>query len=187
MSALLLLSGGLDSALVLTMPDIKICAAMFVDYGQPAAIQEEQAAMHISTWYGVDLITQRVRGVAMVGCGSDPGRSPYYYAHRNIMLLSMGAAVAESRGYESVAIGCNADDRARFPDCRAEYLKAAETVLRPTAVVAPLLSASKREIVRTARDHGLRIESTWTCYTPQDGDPCGQCDACRARDAACMP
>lgn len=169
MSNLILLSGGMDSTLCLQQNGAALC--LFVNYGQRSSHQEHEFAVSIAGHYGAQLLTKDIPNldlVNVVACG------------RNAVLLSLGAAVAQSRSIDTVIIGCNAGDAERFPDCRPPFIQSMDAALSAAygvRVIAPMIAMSKKEIVAAASAAG--IPQTWTCYTPTtSGDQCGECYAC---------
>jgi 7-cyano-7-deazaguanine synthase len=189
-----LLSGGLDSAvaLALQLQDGHEVCALTVDYGQRHA-KEIGCANRIAAHYKVRQQVAAVdpvlfRGSALTGRGAVPvGVAPEpdatYVPARNTVLLALGAAYAESVGAQTVVIGANADDAAAYPDCRPAYLEAMRDVLLEGTVghvwvSAPLLYWRKDQIVESAKELGVPIGLTWSCYVGGD-EPCGVCGACQ--------
>ena len=118
-----------------------------------------------------------------------------YVPARNTIFLSFALAYAEVRNASEIWLGINAIDYSGYPDCRPEYLEAFQNLADlATKVgvegcgprfVAPLVELSKVDIVRKARELGVPIERTLSCYDPaEDGTPCGRCDSCIMRQAA---
>jgi queuosine biosynthesis protein QueC len=142
-----------------------------------AHMAERGAATALASWFGIEIEFREVRlwGHATEGPCIVPGR--------NAVLLSLAGALAQAQGHGSVVIGCNADDQADYPDCRPGFLRAMQEALG-SVVRAPLIGMTKREVARYARDLGVPVEATWSCYQPRDGGPCGVCAACRLRDDA---
>jgi len=207
--AVVLLSGGLDSATTLAMAiaDGFEAHALTVRYGQRHERELEAAAEVARTLgaashvvVGVDLgiiggsaLTADIevpmgRSAAEIG----QGIPVTYVPARNTVLLALALGHAEVKGASDVWIGVNAIDYSGYPDCRPEFLTAFEVVAAkatragvegaPLRVHAPLLSMTKREIVEKAVALGVPLALTWTCYAPQPGGrACAQCDACRLR------
>lgn len=169
--SLILLSGGLDSALCLH----KFGAAVAVgfDYGQPHAI-ELTYARRISEKYGVEYVQH---GLPLM-----PRINDVVFAGRNAVMLATGVAMAQERGIDSVVIGCNFSDAQRFPDCRPDFIRAISRAFKDAygvSVHAPLLTHTKAMIVAEAKAAGL--PETWTCYAPtSSGERCGVCYACKS-------
>jgi 7-cyano-7-deazaguanine synthase len=173
----LLLSGGLDSALCLAM--LRPGWALAVDYGQPHAGEELACARRLAGTYGAQLAIARVT-IPSVPAAGDPAM---LWPGRNLVLLSLAAALAQRVGADEVAIGANADDRAGYPDCRREFFEAAAPA-SGVRISAPLLEMTKEQIGREARNRGVPVGETWSCYYPEAGGECGRCDACAGRDRA---
>lgn len=170
MNNLLLLSGGLDSTLCLARYGAAL--AVGFEYDQPHAI-ELQHAERIAAHYGVPFERHRLPTMPRV--------NDVVFAGRNAVMLSAAAALAQARGHDAVVIGCNFSDAQRFPDCRPEFIRAinqAFKVAYGVTVRAPLLTTSKAQVVKEARDRG--VPPTWTCYAPTPaGLQCGNCYSCR--------
>lgn len=167
--SLVLLSGGMDSALCLARYGAGLCLG--VDYGQPHAI-ELQHARRIADHYGAPFEVVYVPSMSRV--------DDVVFAGRNAVLLGIAASMAQARGFDSVVIGCNFSDAQRFPDCRPAFIKAMSEALHGAygvRVSAPLLTMSKAQIVAEAKERG--IPRTWTCYAPRDWQQCGECYACK--------
>ena len=170
----LLLSGGLDSALILHRFKSLIDLCVSVDYGQPH-IAELHHAQALAEEYGVRW--QRVTIAGLYGPtssgmfrGEVDNPEDTVIPARNALLISIAAAA----GANVVFIGCNKDDHDVYPDCRLKFLKDIDETLGVT-VMAPLLVMTKKEVVRAAKDEGLDISKTLTCYR---GTRCGECAAC---------
>lgn len=113
-----------------------------------------------------------------------------YVPGRNTVFLALAVSCAEASGAEAVFIGANALDYSGYPDCRPEFFTAFEEVVRKgtkagvegrtIAVKAPLLKLSKKEIIQLAKDLGVPLGKTWSCYKG-GSRPCGECDSCRLR------
>jgi 7-cyano-7-deazaguanine synthase len=208
--AVVLLSGGLDSAttLALAIRDGYEAHALTVRYGQRHALEVERA-VRIAARLGaasheiVDLDLSRFGGSALVDPaapvpkgrdGRDIGSDipPTYVPARNTIFLALALGFAEARGADDLFLGANAVDYSGYPDCRPEYLDAFERLAnlatraavegRRVTLHAPLLERSKGEIVRLAVELGVDLSLTLSCYDPSPlGEPCGECDACVLR------
>jgi 7-cyano-7-deazaguanine synthase len=172
--SVLLLSGGLDSAVCLAMerPDV----ALFVDYGQPHREQEEISVNLLAARYDVPLEVARIR---VPYWQFRPDDSTMLVPGRNLVLVSLASAIASP-----VIIGCNADDFEVYPDCRPEFFAALALVAE---VQTPLIAKRKTEIGVMAYELEVDVGETWSCYYPSGSDPCGECDACRGRAVALEP
>jgi len=109
-----------------------------------------------------------------------------YVAGRNIIFLSYAASFAESINARKIFIGAHIEDYSGYPDCRPEFLAAMEKAInKGTAcgdieIAAPLIDKSKRDIIKLGIELGVPFEYTWSCYTG-GRYPCGKCDSCRFR------
>ncbi len=203
--AVVLLSGGLDSATVLAMARAQgfECHALSVDYGQRhhaelAAAQRvarelgarEHRVIHIDlTAFGGSALTDSRIAVPEQ---SSSGIPLTYVPARNTIMLSLALALAEVLEAQDIFIGVNAVDYSGYPDCRPEYVEAFERManLATKAAVegkklslhAPLLHLSKAEIIRQGVRLGVDYGLTVSCYqADEDGRACGRCDSCRLR------
>ncbi|HVB46804.1 MAG TPA: 7-cyano-7-deazaguanine synthase QueC [Burkholderiales bacterium] len=206
--AVVLLSGGLDSATTLAWARSEgyDCWCLSVDYGQRHAA-ELDAARRVAGRFGA--VEHRVlrldlsqfggsaltdRAIAVPTGGAQPGIPATYVPARNTILLSLALAWAEVLGAQHLFVGANAVDYSGYPDCRPEYLRAFEAMAnlatkaavegRRIEVRAPLLELPKAEIVKLALRLGVQPAETVSCYqSAADGRACGACDACRIRKA----
>ena len=206
--AVVLLSGGLDSATVLALAvaDGFACHCLSFDYGQRHRAELEAAqrvaralgaAAHRSLridlgQFGGSALTDAA--IAVPTGGPTDGIPVTYVPARNTVLLSLALAWAEVLGARDIFIGVNAVDYSGYPDCRPEYLDAFEAManLATKAAVegsklrlhAPLLHWSKARIVTEGSRLGVDYGLTVSCYQADaDGRACGVCDSCRLRRA----
>jgi 7-cyano-7-deazaguanine synthase len=210
--AVALLSGGLDSATTLAIAIERgfESHALTVRYGQRHVIEVDRAVT-IARQLGaaghrvVEVDLSFIRGSALVDSTLPVPRSRSdeeireggipvtYVPARNTLFLSLALAWAESLGARDLFIGVNAVDYSGYPDCRPEYLRAFERLARlatklgaegqPIRIHAPLLRATKAEIVRRAVELGVDVGRTLSCYRPgPDGEACGLCDSCLLRE-----
>lgn len=207
MKAIVLLSGGLDSATVLALARSEglECIALSFDYGQKHAA-ELAAAARIATALGaaehrvIRLDPAGFRGSALTEDSIAVPASPHagipatYVPARNTILLAHALGVAESCGAGQVHIGVNAVDYSGYPDCRPEFIDAFAELARVAtragvegggiAIQAPLLHMSKADIIDAGTALDLDYSLTVSCYQADDhGAACGVCDACRFRRA----
>lgn len=206
--AIILLSGGMDSAVAMAVARSRglECLALSVDYGQRNAASELPAASRVAKLLGAEehcYAAVRTRGVMaspLTGRGEVPrhrsaedrgvGVAPTYVPARNLMLLSLALAMAETKNAASVWVGFNADDAAGYPDCRPEFLEAfaAAAALGQAcgrkSLESPLIGLRKGEIVSWGRSLGAPLSETRSCYDPSGSEPCGACDACLLRREA---
>ena len=211
-SAVVLLSGGLDSATAAAWATSKgyRLSALSIDYGQRHRC-ELDAAKNVAASLGIsDHVVLPIDLAAFGGSALvDPsmpvpknrsdadiglGIPVTYVPARNTVFLSLALAMAESRGAGAIVLGVNAIDYSGYPDCRPEFLAAFGEVARlgtkagvegrPIELVAPLVTLSKAEIIRLGLSLGLDYGLTTSCYDPDiDGRPCGRCDSCLLRAA----
>jgi len=205
--AVVLLSGGMDSATVLAMAKAEgfDCHCLTVDYGQRHRA-ELAAAAHVARALGaaghrlVKLDLAAIGGSALtdrtiaVPEAPTAGIPVTYVPARNTLLLALGLGLAEVLGAQDLYFGANAVDYSGYPDCRPEFVRAFEALanLATRAAVegkkltlhAPIINLTKAEIIRAGRKLGVDFAQTVSCYqaTP-DGLACGRCDACRLRQA----
>ena len=203
--AVVLLSGGLDSATVLALAREQgfEVYALSVHYGQRHSA-ELAAAARIAAALGAR--EHRVVGVDLAGIGgsalTDPtldvpiapttGIPITYVPARNTLMLALALGWAEVLGAESIFIGVNAVDYSGYPDCRPEFIAAFTEVARlgtragsegaALRLEAPLVNLSKAAIIREGRRLGVDYALTVSCYQADaEGRACGQCDSCRLR------
>lgn len=194
MGTLVLLSGGLDSAVcaVEAKRAADLAGCLFLRWGQPMWDRERAASRRIAErlqvpWMAHDI---QIGGAQVMSSGVGVG-GPRMVGARNLIFLSVAASVALAIGADSVTIGCTADDYEHYPDCRPEFIKAADAMIGEVygvRVRAPLLRLHKADLIRSAAMGGLLNDETWTCYESATAAPCGTCNACRLRaDAIAAP
>jgi len=200
----LLLSGGLDSAslaawIIENHPGDPVEAFTFL-YGQKHAVELE-AARQVAAAFGLPyrvIELAPIHGSALTDAGvalpegrdlaSVRGVAPSYVPARNLLFLAQMAAVQDARGPAVLWLGVHHDDHTGYPDCRPEFVEAADEAVRlgtqhQLRVKAPFVHWSKADIVRWGLAHGVPYEATHSCY--QGRRPaCGVCDTCQARLAA---
>ncbi len=208
--AVLLLSGGLDSAtlLALAQRDGFAVHALTFRYGQRhthevAAARRVAQAMGVAEHVVADIDLRVFGGSALTSDLAVPkdgapapggGGIPITYVPaRNTIFLSFALAWAEVLGAQDIFIGVNALDYSGYPDCRPEYIAAFERMAglatraaveegRATRIRTPLIDRSKRGIIELGLSLGLDYGITSSCYDPTpEGMACGRCDACRLR------
>jgi 7-cyano-7-deazaguanine synthase len=206
--AIVLLSGGLDSATVLAIAREQgfECYALSFDYGQRHRI-ELTAAKSVAEAGGaiehriLTLPIGELGGSALTdtsidvpnASGSADGDIPVTYVPaRNTIFLSMALGLAEVIGARDIFIGANAVDYSGYPDCRPEFISAFERLANLATregiegdgfrIRAPLIEMSKADIIKTGAGLGVDYRLTVSCYNPSaDGKACGVCDSCRLR------
>lgn len=177
-TTVVLLSGGLDSTTVLyqLIAQGQQPLALGVDYGQPHAeeLLFARETCNALTVPSTVLVAPRIEGNGKANV----------YPGRNSILLSLALSHALTSGATAVAIGCNADDRRDYLDCRPSYLGAWGNLMLSHGVTlsAPLANLAKTEVVQLAHDLGVPIDRTRSCY--RAGEPCGECAACVLREKA---
>ncbi|MBI3223406.1 MAG: 7-cyano-7-deazaguanine synthase QueC [Nitrosomonadales bacterium] len=203
--AVVLLSGGLDSATVLAMARAQgyACYALSVDYGQRHH-SELAAGQRVATALGAQEL--RVVKIDLTGFGgsaltdnniavpqqASAGIPLTYVPARNTIMLSLALAWAEVLQAQDIFIGVNAVDYSGYPDCRPDYIEAFERMANlatraaveghPLTVHAPLLHLSKAQIIRQGTVLGVDYALTVSCYqADEQGRACGRCDSCRLR------
>jgi 7-cyano-7-deazaguanine synthase len=206
--AVILLSGGLDSATCLAIARDRgfDCHCLSVDYGQRHGAELAAAALvagalgarehrvvHVDLGqFGGSALTDP--GIAVPTAGLKPGIPVTYVPARNTIMLSLALAWAEVLGSQDLFVGVNAVDYSGYPDCRPEYLRAFETMSnlatraavegRRLSVHAPLIDLTKAEIICRGLALGVDYGLTVSCYQADaEGRACGVCDSCRLRRA----
>ena len=214
--AVVLLSGGLDSATTLAIAREQgfACYCLSIDYGQRhraelAAAARVAAAQGAAehrvvkldlTDFGGSALTDK--NIAVPVDGVQPGIPVTYVPARNTIMLSLALAWAEVLGAQDIFFGANAVDYSGYPDCRPEYMRAFETMANLATKAAvegkrltlhtPIIDLSKAEIIKRGSALGVDYALTVSCYqASDDGRACGRCDSCRLRrggfEAAGLP
>jgi 7-cyano-7-deazaguanine synthase len=203
--AIVLLSGGLDSATTLALAKAQgfDCFALSVHYGQRHS-SELAAAEQIAATLGVH--EHRLMGVDLAGIGGSAltdaklavpevpseGIPATYVPARNTLLLSLALSWAEVVGASDIFVGVNAVDYSGYPDCRPEFIQAFENLAQLATkagvegarfkIHAPLIQMSKADIIRAGQRLGVDFGLTVSCYQADaTGRACGKCDSCRLR------
>ena len=211
--AVVLLSGGLDSATALA--EAKAAGfevyALTIVYGQRHAI-ERDAARRVAAAMGVVRHVEQVIDLRAFGGSAltadlqvpkdrsddemSGGIPITYVPARNTVFLALALAWAESLNAFDLFVGVNCVDYSGYPDCRPEYLEAFETLANLATkagvegtgrfrIHAPLLRLTKEQIIARGRELGVDYSLTHSCYDPtSDGRACGHCDSCKIRLAA---
>ncbi len=209
--AVVLLSGGLDSATTLAIASSEgyRCYALTFRYGQRHE-REIEAAKRIAASLGA--VEHRCIDIDLAGFGASaltdqtidvpkdranlprPGQiPPTYVPARNTIFLSYALAWAEVLGAFAIFIGVNTTDYSGYPDCRAEFITAFEKTANLATAAAiekkgryhihtPIINMTKAQIIRTGARLSVDYSLTHSCYDPDpQGRSCGRCDACRLR------
>ncbi|HWU82301.1 MAG TPA: 7-cyano-7-deazaguanine synthase QueC, partial [Methylophilaceae bacterium] len=203
--AVVLLSGGLDSATVLAIARSQgfECYCLSLDYHQ-RHVAELKAAERVAQALGAkahrtaQLDLSMFGGSALTDRQIDVPETPTegipvtYVPARNTIMLSLALAWAEVLEAQDIFIGVNALDYSGYPDCRSEYVKAFQAMAnlatksavegKTITVHAPLIDMTKAEIIRKGAQLGLDYGLTVSCYQADEaGRACGRCDSCRFR------
>ncbi|WP_220813845.1 7-cyano-7-deazaguanine synthase QueC [Pseudomonas paralcaligenes] len=205
--AVVLLSGGLDSATILAQARAEgfACYSMSFDYGQRHRA-ELQAAERVARQLGV--VEHKVIGLNLNGIGGSAltdsaiavpeapteGIPVTYVPARNTVFLSLALGWAEVLGAHDIFIGVNAVDYSGYPDCRPEFIESFERTAnlatregvegRGFRIRAPLQNLTKAQIIEAGMRLGVDYGLTVSCYqADDDGRACGRCDSCRLRAA----
>lgn len=206
--AVVLLSGGLDSATTLAMAknDGFDCYAMTFRYGQRHACELDSAvkvaqSLGVAEHRFVDINLAALGGSALTDMDLEVPKDREemasdipitYVPARNTIFLSYALAWAEVLGAWDIYIGVNATDYSGYPDCRPEFVAAFETMANLATAAAvegkgtlrihtPIIEMTKAQIIRTGTGIGVDYGLTHSCYDPIDGKPCGHCDSCQLR------
>ena len=204
--AVVLLSGGLDSATVVAIAQSQgfDCYCLSVEYGQ-RHVAELAAAQRVVTALGakqhrvLHMDMNQFGGSALTDTdiavpvdGVQSGIPITYVPARNTIMLSLAMAWAEVLDATDIFVGVNAVDYSGYPDCRPEFIQAFETMAnlatkaavegRKLTIHAPLIAMTKAEIIRTGQNLGVDYGLTVSCYqADEEGRACGVCDSCRLR------
>jgi 7-cyano-7-deazaguanine synthase len=204
-SAVVLVSGGLDSATVLAMAVAEgwRCHALSVDYGQRhraelaaaqqvarslGAVEHRLARIDLGVFGGSALTDSSIE----VPMHPTAGIPVTYVPARNTIFLALALAHAEVTDSDAIFTGANAVDYSGYPDCRPEFIDAFERLANlatrravegaPVAVKAPIVQLGKAQIVRKGHELGVDFALTVSCYNADSaGRACARCDACRFR------
>jgi 7-cyano-7-deazaguanine synthase len=209
--AIVLLSGGMDSCVSAAIARRQYGAAnvalLHAGYGQLTQARERRAFTEIADFYGMQqrLVVQldhfrAIGGSALtdksiavpehqLNASTQHGNSipVTYVPFRNAHFLSVAVSWAEAIGADAIYIGAVAEDSSGYPDCRPEYYRAFQNVIREGTrpethieIVTPVITLKKSEIIRRGVDLGAPLHLTWSCYQSEDA-ACGACDSCLLR------
>ncbi|MBM7334109.1 7-cyano-7-deazaguanine synthase QueC [Alcanivorax marinus] len=204
-TAVVLLSGGLDSATCLAIARHQgyRCHTIAFDYGQRTR-SELDAAARVSRTLGAESHRVIELGLGSIGGSAltdhaievpeegGEGIPVTYVPARNTVFLSLALGLAEVVDASAIYIGVNAVDYSGYPDCRPEFIDAFQTLAglatkagvegHPIEIATPLMHLSKADIIRRGTELGLDYGLTVSCYQADaDGRACGRCDSCRLR------
>ncbi len=208
---LVLLSGGIDSAVSLWWSKRRFeeVYALTFYYGQRHQI-EVKYATELSKIAGVKEhiiletdIFKKIGKSSLTDSKLEVPRGPYpergiistYVPMRNSIFGIIAAAFMETRGISNLVFGVHSSDVPNYPDTRPEWASALESLINAGSslpfersirikVWTPLINLTKVEIIKLGADFGVPFEYTWSCYSPNDGVPCGECPACIQRKEA---
>lgn len=210
MKAVVLLSGGLDSATALAIAHSEgyDCYALSFDYGQRHETELQAArriteAMNVSEHKIINIDLTQIGGSALTDKNIDVPEEPgegipvTYVPARNTIFLSFALGYAEVLDAGDIFIGVNAVDYSGYPDCRPEYIRAFETMANlatkagiegnSLTIRTPLIDLTKAQIIETGARLGVDYSLTVSCYQFDDrGRACGVCDSCRFRKQGFM-
>ena len=203
--AVVLLSGGLDSATTLAIARNQgfACYCLSIDYGQRhraeldaakrvahvlGAVEHRTIAIDLTAFGGSALTDTSIA----VPLGVQTGIPVTYVPARNTIFLALALAYAEVRGAADLFFGANAVDYSGYPDCRPDYMRAFEALAnlatkaavegRKLTLHTPIIELTKADIIRRGMKLGVDYALTVSCYqATSDGLACGQCDSCRLR------
>jgi len=205
-TAVVLLSGGMDSCVTAAIANqTHRLALLHASYGQRTESRERRAFEEIADFYGVpERLVVRFDALSQIGGSAltdrkiavpesgealapEAGIPISYVPFRNAHFLSAAVSWAEVIGATAIFIGAVAEDSSGYPDCRPEYYRAFQTLIREGTrpethieVVTPVIAMRKSEIVRCGAELGAPLDRTWSCYQSAD-EACGVCDSCRLR------
>ena len=209
--AVVLLSGGMDSCVCVAIARERHAAGnvalLHAMYGQRTEKRERQAFEQIADFYGVrERLVVKLDHFRTIGGsaltdhkikvpenelqpnGPEESTIPVTYVpFRNAHFLSVGVSWAEAIGAGAIYIGAVAEDSSGYPDCRPEYYRAFQELIRvgtkpetQIEMVTPVIAMRKSEIIRLGRELGAPLHLTWSCYQGEEL-ACGKCDSCLLR------
>jgi len=204
--AVVLLSGGMDSCVTAAIANQTYrLAVLHASYGQRTEQRERRAFEEVADFYGArERLVVRFDAFAQIGGSaltdqriavpeSGAALAPHagipvtYVPFRNAHFLSAAVSWGEVIGAQAIFIGAVAEDSSGYPDCRPEYYRAFQAVIREGTrpetrleIVTPVIAMRKSEIARRGAELGAPLDRTWSCYQFDD-EACGTCDSCRLR------
>jgi 7-cyano-7-deazaguanine synthase len=204
--AVVLLSGGMDSCVTAAIAgETHRLALLHASYGQRTERRERRSFDEIADFYGVGErlvvrfdVFRQIGGSALTDArlavpeageavGTEADIPVTYVPFRNAHFLSAAVSWSEVIGATAIFIGAVAEDSSGYPDCRPEYYRAFENLIREGTrpetrieIVTPVIGMRKSEIVRRGMVLGAPLGRTWSCYQYED-EACGMCDSCRLR------
>jgi 7-cyano-7-deazaguanine synthase len=204
--AVVLLSGGMDSTVTAAIANQNYSLALLhASYGQRTERRERRAFDEVADFYGArERLVVRFDAFAQIGGSALTDRqvavpesgealAPHagipitYVPFRNAHFLSAAVSWAEVIGATAIFIGVVAEDSSGYPDCRPEYYRAFQALIREgtrpethIVIETPVIAMRKSEIIQRGADLGAPLDRTWSCYQFDD-EACGSCDSCRLR------
>ncbi len=209
MRAIILLSGGLDSAVTFLIAKKELgfneIFALTFDYGQRHRVEIENAKKLAEKYSAkqhiiLNLPLNQIGGSALTDINIEVPEGKVdrveipvtYVPARNLIFLSYATAIAEVNNIFDIFIGVNFIDYSGYPDCRPEFIKSFENTINigtkagvegnKFKIHTPLIKMTKKEIILKGKELGLDFNLTHSCYNPdKNGNPCGKCDSCVLR------
>jgi 7-cyano-7-deazaguanine synthase len=208
--AVVLLSGGMDSCVTAAIArETHELALVHASYGQRTERRELQAFTEIADFYGVrERLAVQLKHFAQIGGSAltdtriavPEGQSnapvngneipPTYVPFRNAHFLSVAVSWGEVIGATAIFIGAVAEDSSGYPDCRPEYYRVFQQLVREGTkpdtqieIVTPVIGMRKWQIIQKGMELNAPLDQTWSCYQSEDA-ACGVCDSCRLRLSA---
>ena len=206
MRAIVLLSGGLDSAVTFLIAKKELgfneIYALTFDYGQRHRVEIENAKKLAEKYSAkkhiiLNLPLNQIGGSALTDINIEVPEGKVdrveipvtYVPARNLIFLSYATAIAEVNNIFDIFIGVNFIDYSGYPDCRPEFIKSFENTINVGTkagvegnkfkIHTPLIKMTKKEIILKGKELGLDFNLTHSCYNPdKNGNPCGKCDSC---------
>lgn len=201
---ILLLSGGIDSTTLLAQltNEGRRVRALSFDYGQRHGIELDYARKNAEKYGVISHVLINIDYVQMahsnlltapesdISLEQRTGINPYYVPGRNLLMLSHASAYAETMNISHIYFGVNADDGLRFDDCSSAFLLILNQLWKNCAktknieVLLPFITLSKVAVIEKARELGVDLNRTISCYNPKNDVPCTECLSCFLREEA---
>lgn len=185
MSAVLLLSGGIESSVLLAM-QAQGTAPLFMDYAQRAAAREYAAAKAQSTQHGLELRRLDLSGVGDSVRAAQEYKQHVPLPHRNLVALAVALSYASALGVRRLLLALNREDGQAYPSASPGFIRAFASMaakLGDFSLETPIAHLSKAQIIAMGRDLNVNFSQTWSCLLGYSL-PCHRCNQCRNRAAA---